>query len=145
MFSFYEVFCEQHHLQSVSKASVLCIYCSWLWKIENARNVHIFLQKLVHLECKIQHAVITHANTSNDIKIPTFFCWKSWGNDVILVQCPFKNALSLNKVFKNKYYYKREIYHLKADFHFPHFRYMKIIGTSHYFFLFTHRSVLAYY
>ena len=31
---------------------------------------------------------ITHANTSNDTKIPTFL-EKKLGNDVILVQCPF--------------------------------------------------------
>ena len=37
----YEVFCEQHHLQSVPLATVLCIYWSRLWKIQDARNIYI--------------------------------------------------------------------------------------------------------
>ena len=41
-------------------------------KKKNARHTHIS-SKVVNLECKTQHAVITHANTSNGIKIPTFF------------------------------------------------------------------------
>ena len=41
-------------------------------------EIFIFLQKSVSLERKTWHAVITHANTSNDIKIPTFL-EKSWG------------------------------------------------------------------
>ena len=45
----------------------------------------IFLQKSVNLEHKTWHAVFTHANTSNGIKIPTFF-WKKVGDDVELVQ-----------------------------------------------------------
>ena len=40
------------------------------------------------LECETQLAVITHANTSNGIKIQTFF-GKSWGMMLNLVQCPF--------------------------------------------------------
>ena len=36
-------------------------------------EIFIFLQKLINLERKTQYAVITHANTSNGIKIPTFF------------------------------------------------------------------------
>ena len=52
-------------------------------------EIFLFFQKLINLYCKTQHAVITHANTSNGIKIPTFF-WKKVGDDVILVQCPFK-------------------------------------------------------
>ena len=52
-------------------------------------EVFTFLQKLVNLKFKTQHAVITHANTSNVIKIPTFFGKKWGGDDVILVQCPF--------------------------------------------------------
>ena len=36
-------------------------------------EIFIFLQKEVNLERKTRHAVFTHANTSNDIKIPTFF------------------------------------------------------------------------
>ena len=87
-FSFYEVFREQHHLQSVPQArpTVLYIYWSRLWKIENARNIHIS-SKVNQSKCKTQHAVITHANTSNGIKIPTFL--EKVGDDVILVQCPF--------------------------------------------------------
>ena len=41
-------------------------------------KIFIFLQKQVNLESKTQHAVITHANTSNGVKIPTFF-GTSWG------------------------------------------------------------------
>ena len=40
-FSVYEVFREQHHLQSAPQTTVLCIYWSRLWKVENARNIHI--------------------------------------------------------------------------------------------------------
>ena len=40
------------------------------------------------LEHKNQHAVFIHANTSDGIKIPTFF-WKKLGMMFILVQCPF--------------------------------------------------------
>ena len=36
-------------------------------------EILVFLQKLVYLEHETQHIVITYANTSNDIKIPTFF------------------------------------------------------------------------
>ena len=52
-------------------------------KIESARNFHI--SSKVNLQHKTQHAVITHANTSNSTEIPTFF-WKKVGDDVILVQ-----------------------------------------------------------
>ena len=52
-------------------------------------EIFIFLQKYVNLECKTWHVVITHVNTSNGIKIPTFFR-KKLGDDVELVQCPFK-------------------------------------------------------
>ena len=55
-------------------------------------EIFIYLQKQVNLERKTRHAVITHANTSNGIKISTFF-WKKLGDDVELVQCPF-NAIS---------------------------------------------------
>ena len=40
-------------------------------------EIFIYLQKQVNLEHKTRHAVITHSNTSNGIKIPTFF-EKSW-------------------------------------------------------------------
>ena len=36
-------------------------------------EIFIFLQKLINLERKTHHAAITHANTSNGIKIPTFW------------------------------------------------------------------------
>ena len=36
-------------------------------------EIFIFLQKQVNLERKTQHEVFAHANTSNGIKIPTFF------------------------------------------------------------------------
>ena len=51
-------------------------------------EIFIFLEKFTNLECETRHAIIAHANTSNGIKIPTFF-WKKLGDDVILVQCPF--------------------------------------------------------
>ena len=50
-------------------------------------EIFIFLQKLDNLEHENQYAVITHANTSNYTKIPTFL--EKVGDDVILVQCPF--------------------------------------------------------
>ena len=51
--------------------------------------IFIFLQKKINLERKTQHAVITLANTSNGIKIPTFV--GKVGDDVILVQRPFND------------------------------------------------------
>ena len=42
----------------------------------------------VNQECKIQYAVITHANNSNSIKNPNFVL-EIVGDDVILVQCLF--------------------------------------------------------
>ena len=35
-------------------------------------EIFIFLQNLVNLEHKSWHTVITHANTSNGVKLPTF-------------------------------------------------------------------------
>ena len=58
-------------------------------------EIFTFLQKLINLEHKTQHAVFTHANTSDGIKIPTFF-GKSWADDVILVQCPFNILITRN-------------------------------------------------
>ena len=52
-------------------------------------EIFIYLQKQVNLECKTRHAVITHANTYNGIKNLNIF-WKKLGDDVELVQCPFK-------------------------------------------------------
>ena len=64
--------------------------------MENARNIHVS-SKVSQLERETQHAVLTHANTSNGIKIPT--SWKKLGDDVILVQClltiGFKNPFSV--------------------------------------------------
>ena len=57
-------------------------------------EIFIFLQKQVNLEHKTRHTIITHANTSNGIKNPNFF-WKKLGDDVTLVQCPFKNNTCL--------------------------------------------------
>ena len=51
-------------------------------------EIFIFLQKKVNLEGKTRHAVITHVNTSNGIKIPTFF-GKSWGMMLYLFNAPF--------------------------------------------------------
>ena len=50
-------------------------------------KIFIFLQNQISLDRKTQHAVITHANTSNDIKIPTFF-GKSWGMMLYLSSAP---------------------------------------------------------
>ena len=53
------------------------LYCAFIevdfekWKM---LEIFIFLQ----LERKTRHAVFTHANTSNGMKIPTFL-EKSWG------------------------------------------------------------------
>ena len=62
----------------------------------------MFLWKLVNVECKTQYSVITHSNTSNDIKVATILdkklgdddikvatiLDKKLGDDVILVQFP---------------------------------------------------------
>ena len=57
-------------------------------------QIFIFLQKSVSLEYKTQHAVISHANTSNGIKIPTFF-GKSWGMMLYLSNAPLIDEYSL--------------------------------------------------
>ena len=56
---------------------------SRLWKVENARNIILKVGLI-----KNQLAVITHANTSNGMKIPFFFFffWKKSGDNVVLVQ-----------------------------------------------------------
>ena len=41
----------------------------------------------INLERETQHAIITHANTSNGVKVLTF--WEKVGDDDILVQYPF--------------------------------------------------------
>ena len=63
-------------------------------KVVDFPDFDIYLQKQVNLEHKTQHAVITHANTYNGIKIPTFFLKES-GDDVELVQCPFNNYVDM--------------------------------------------------
>ena len=50
-------------------------------------EIFIYLQKSVNLERKTRHAVITHANTYNGTKIPTFF-GKSWGMMLNLSNAP---------------------------------------------------------
>ena len=50
-------------------------------------EIFILLQKKVDLEHKTQHTVIGHANTSNGIKISTFF-EKSWGMTLHLSNTP---------------------------------------------------------
>ena len=61
-------------------------------------EIFIFLQKVINLVCKTQHAVITHANTSKGIKIPTVYSKrkkerkkKKKDDDAILVQCAFNH------------------------------------------------------
>ena len=54
-------------------------------------EILIFLQKEVNLECKSQHTVITHANTSNtSIKITTVF-EKKVGMMLYLSSTPLKD------------------------------------------------------
>ena len=50
-------------------------------------EIFIFLQKYINVEFKTWHAVIAHANTSNGIKIPTFF-GKSLGMMLNLSSAP---------------------------------------------------------
>ena len=52
-------------------------------------EIFIFLQKKINLEHKTQHAVNTHANTSNGIKIPT-----------LLAQCPFNTLIKNMKCLR---------------------------------------------
>ena len=54
------------------------------------KSVQNNLQKKVNLERKTPHAVITHANTSNGIKIPTYF-ENSWGMMLNLSNAPLKH------------------------------------------------------
>ena len=56
-------------------------------------EIFIFLQKEISLERKTQHAVITHASTSNGIKIPNFF-GKSWGMMLYLSSAPKSSTTS---------------------------------------------------
>ena len=81
----------------IFRVSHRLLYCrSQLWKIENARNIHISSKVNQH---KTRHAFTTHVNTANGIK--SQFFWKKFGDDVLLVQCPFNlyltnNALNLD-------------------------------------------------
>ena len=79
----------------ISRVSNRLLYCVFIEvDFENRKCYSYFFKKSVNSEHKTQHTVITHANTFNGIKIPTFF-WKKLGDqkkvggDVILVQCPF--------------------------------------------------------
>ena len=63
-------------------------------------EIFIFLQKEIFLERKTQLAVITHTNNSNGKKFQLFF-GKSFGDDVILVRCPF-NLHLLSEVSSNE-------------------------------------------
>ena len=47
---------------------IVYFIASRLWKIDQCLEILIFLQKWSIYECKTQHAVITHANTSNGYK-----------------------------------------------------------------------------
>ena len=58
-------------------------------------EIFIYLQKQVNLERKTRHAVITHANTSNGIKISTFF-GKSWGMMLNLSNAPLSHCFYVN-------------------------------------------------
>ena len=64
-----------------------CVFIEVDFEKKKMLEIFIFLQKEVNLERETQHAVITHVNTSNGIKILTFL--EKVGDDVILVQCPF--------------------------------------------------------
>ena len=80
VFSFCEVSCEHTASATVSHRQLYCVFIEV--NLENRkcyRYIHIS-SKVINLECKTQHAVITHSNIPNDIKIPTFsrksgWCW----------------------------------------------------------------------
>ena len=59
-------------------------------------EIFIFLQKYINLECKTQHAVNTHANTSNGIKISTFF-GKKLGMMLYLSSAHLKSRCRVNR------------------------------------------------
>ena len=62
----------------VSHRLLYCVFIEVDFEKQKMLEIFIFLHKKVNLERKTQHPVITHANTSNGIKIPTFF-EKNWG------------------------------------------------------------------
>ena len=61
----------------VSHRLLYCVFIKVDFEKQKMLEIFIFLQKKVNLERKTQHAVITHANTFNGTKIPTFL-EKSW-------------------------------------------------------------------
>ena len=63
-------------------------------------EIFIFLQKSVNLERKTRHAVFTHANTSNGIKIPTFL-EKKLGMMLNLSNAPLKKKYQFCKMLIN--------------------------------------------
>ena len=86
--SFYEVFCEQHHLRSVPSATVLFTYWSRLCKIEILLEMFIFFFSKVS-QSRTQNSACSHYACQHvRYKNPKFWREKS-GDDVILVQCPF--------------------------------------------------------
>ena len=57
---------------------MLCFSCPFVLMYDiGIKFDMIFLQKSVNLERKTQHAVITYTNTTNGMRIPTF--WKRVG------------------------------------------------------------------
>ena len=60
-----------------------CVFIEVDFEKYKMLEIFIYLQKKLNIERKTQHAVITHANTSNCIKIQLFF-EKKVGDDVIL-------------------------------------------------------------
>ena len=77
----------------ISRVSHRLLYCVFIEvDFEKYKMLEIFkfLQKEINLECKTQHAFITHANTSDGIKIPTFL-GKSWGMMLHLTSAPLRN------------------------------------------------------
>ena len=67
----------------VSHRLLNCIFIEVDFEKYKILEMFIFLQKLINLESKTQHAVTTHDNTSNGMKIPTFF-WKKLGGGMML-------------------------------------------------------------
>ena len=65
----------------VSHRLLYCVFIEVNFEKYETLEIFIFLQKKLNLDHKNQHAVITHeyANTSNGIKIPTFFFEKVGG------------------------------------------------------------------
>ena len=62
----------------VSHRPLCCVLIKVDFEKLKMLEIFIFHQKLVNLECRNQHAVITYTNNSNGIKISTFL-WKKLG------------------------------------------------------------------